>query len=264
MNLGDPLPRLTRAVDPALAARLHQPGVRVEPFLSSRPTPRLRWLIDRVKTHLKPGDRLLYEEGGFAVPGEIDPWGDGRYSGLVPHYAPGVELLGGPYLHAALTTNFTQFGEGALFGRADWDRAHFDRFARMYRPTAIVCWGRRARAFCLANPDRVRVLDDDGAVLFGRVVGFEGFAVTGGTAKVEAGPGRLAVRVEPAEVDGRVVLRYHFAPRLAVTKGRARIEPVLMDGDPVPMIGARAEPGTSFVIEMRWPLPGARNGPTAP
>ena len=43
-------------------------------------------------------------------------------------------MIGGPYLHASLTTNFTQFGEGKLFGEADWDRDQFVRYARLYRP----------------------------------------------------------------------------------------------------------------------------------
>ena len=132
-----------------------------EPFLSSRPSPRLLWVVERVKEHVKPGERLLYEEGGFDLPGVPDPFGRGRFSGLLPERT-GVELLGGPYLHAALTTNFTQFGEGALFGKTDWGREDFVRYARLYRPAAILCWSPRARRFCRSNPDLVKILDDDG------------------------------------------------------------------------------------------------------
>jgi hypothetical protein len=39
------------------------------PFLSSRPSPRLLWVISRVKRYVRPGERLLYEEGGFGLPG---------------------------------------------------------------------------------------------------------------------------------------------------------------------------------------------------
>ena len=55
-----------------------------EPFLSSRPSPRLLWVVERVKEHVKPGERLLYEEGGFDLPGVPDPFGRGRFSGLLP------------------------------------------------------------------------------------------------------------------------------------------------------------------------------------
>src|SRR6185312_11136642 len=35
------------------------------PFLGSEPSKRMLWVLDRVKRHVKPGERLLYEEGGF-------------------------------------------------------------------------------------------------------------------------------------------------------------------------------------------------------
>lgn len=50
-------------------------------------------------------------------------------------------------------------------------------------------------------------------VLIGRVLGFDGEAITG-TAQVEAGPGRLVIRDAVAGVDGTVVLRYHSVPCL--------------------------------------------------
>ena len=37
----------------------------------------------RVKRHVQPGERLLYEEGGMALPGFPDPFQGGRYSGLL-------------------------------------------------------------------------------------------------------------------------------------------------------------------------------------
>ncbi len=128
--------------------------------------------MDRVRTHVQPGERLLYEEGGKDLPGIPDPYRRGRFSGLLP-WRTGVEVIGGPYLHASLTTNFTQFGEGKLFGREKWDRDFFVRYARLYRPSAILCWSPHARAFCKANPDLIRVLEDDGTLLIGRVEGFE-------------------------------------------------------------------------------------------
>ena len=129
-----------------------------EPFLSSRPSPRLALgRGSRPATSSSPGERLLYEEGGKD---------SARHPGPVParaiQWAPalhrtGVEVIGGPYLHASLTTNFTQFGEGKLFGQEKWDRDFFVRYARLYRPSAILCWSPHARAFCRANPDLIRV-----------------------------------------------------------------------------------------------------------
>ena len=153
-----------RVLGPTLveSVRFHvQPD---EPFLSSRPSPALVWVLDRVRRHVKPGERLLYEEGGKDLPGIPDPYRRGRFSGLLPHRT-GVEVIGGPYLHASLTTNFTQFGEGKLFGRSDWDRDFFVRYARLYRPSAILCWSPHARAFCRANPDLIRPIVEERAVL---------------------------------------------------------------------------------------------------
>jgi hypothetical protein len=222
-----------------------------EPFLSSRPSPRLQWVVDRVKRYVKPGERLLYEEGGFDLPGILDPYQRGRFSGLLPERT-GVELLGGPYLHASLLANFTQFGEGALFGAKGWDREHFVRYARLYRPAAILCWSPHARRFCRSNPDLVNVLDDDGIVLVGRVLGFEGDAIEG-SAQVTAEPGRLRVREMSPGVDGSILLRYHSVPSLRA-RPSVPLEPRFEEGDPVPFILLRPPAGVSEVeLEMVGP-----------
>ena len=113
------------------------------------------------------------------------PFGPFHYSPVLPTMT-GVELLGGPYLHMTVTTNFTQFGEGKLFGKANWTRADFVRYAALYRPAAIACWSKHARGFCEANPDMVKIVADDGVVLLGRVIGFEGATIRG-KAEVTAG-----------------------------------------------------------------------------
>ena len=223
-----------------------------EPFLSSRPSPRLLWVVDQVKRWVEPGERLLYEEGGFDLPGIPDPYQRGRFSGLLPDRT-GVEVIGGPYLHASLATNFTQFGEGSLFGKSDWDRDHFVRYARLYRPAAILCWSPAARRFCRSHPDLITVREDDGIFLIGRVEGFQGDAIVG-AANVAARPGRLSISGLVPGLDGSVVLRYHSVPCL-----RARppilLEPLLLEEDPVPFIRLRPPPGTNKVeLEMIVPL----------
>ena len=242
-----------RVFGPSLIDSLRARLLAGEPFLSSRPSPRLLWVVDRVKTYVKPGERLLYEEGGKDLPGIPDPFQRGRFSGLLPERT-GVELIGGPYLHAALKTNFTQFGEGALFGKANWDRDDFVKYARLYRPSAILCWSPRARRFCRSNPGLITILDDDGTLLIGRVLGFGGDAIEGqATASAEAGTIRLH-DMTPG-VDGSIVLRYHSVPCL-----RARppvpLELRQEEGDPVPFIGLRPPSGTREVeLEMVAPFP---------
>ncbi len=126
-------------------------------------------------------------KGVKIYPGVRDPFQRGRFSGLLPERT-GVEVIGGPYLHASLTTNFTQFGEGKLCGKANWDRADFVRYAKLYRPSAILCWSPHARGFCRQNPDLIRVLDEDGPVLIGRIVGFAAACIEGkATVRAESG-----------------------------------------------------------------------------
>lgn len=238
-----------RLFGPSMAASVESRLLGREPFLSSRPTPRLRWVIDRVGHHFGSGDRLLYEEGGMARPGSPDPFQGGRYSGLLPHRT-GVEVIGGPYLHVPIRANFTQFGEGRLFGEEGWGRDHFVRYARLYRPSAILCWSPHARSFCRANPDLVAVLEDDGLLLLGRVKGFEGDAIVG-TAAVEASAGRLHLDRATAGVDGTVVLRYHSVPCLR-TRPQVEWDSVSLEADPVPFIRLRPPPGR-VTFELGFP-----------
>ena len=228
-----------------------------EPFLSSRPTPRLLQVVDLVRKHVKPGERLLFEETGFDEDHLGDPFDGRHFSPILPHVA-GVEILGGPYLHTPVKNNFTQFGENKLFGRKNWDRDFFERYAKLYRPAAICCWSPKARGFCQANPDLIRVVSDDGVILVGRVIGFEGATIRG-SAKVEAGPNRLVVRDAVADPggDGLVVLRYHMVPYMKADPPLA-IEAVKLEDDPVPFIGFRPTDGP-VTFRMALPFP-ARSG----
>ena len=229
----------------SLVMRLRGP----RPFLSSRPTARFRWIVDRVRAHVKPGERLLYEEGGKSEPGFPDIFHGDRYSGLLP-YLTRVEMLGGPFLRVLVKANFTQFGEGKLFGEANWGRDHFVRYARLYRPAAILCWSGHSRGFCRANPDLVEVVEDDGTLLLGRVKGFEGDAIVG-TAEVTAEAGRLVVKGATAGVDGTVVLRYHSVPCLR-TRPEVAWDSVRLENDPVPFIRLRPPLGR-VTLELRFP-----------
>jgi hypothetical protein len=191
----------------------------------------------------------LYEEGGKSQPGIPDIFNGDRYSGLLP-FLTKVEMLGGPFLRVLVKTNFTQFGEGRLFGEENWGRDHFVRYATLYRPAAILCWSPHSRAFCRANPDLIRVLEDDGVLMLGRVEGFAGATIVG-TAEVEAEPGRLRVSGATGGVDGMVVLRYHSVPCLR-TRPRVQWDSVYLERDPVPFIRLRQPPGR-VTLELVFP-----------
>jgi hypothetical protein len=221
-----------------------------EPFLSSRPSPALLWVVDRVQRHLRPGQRLLYEEGGKDLPGLPDPFQHGRFSGLLPSMT-GVEVIGGPYLHAALTTNFTQFGEGKLCGKVDWGRPDFLRYAKLYRPVAILCWSPKARRFFRENPDLIHVLEEHGPFLIGWVKGIDEEAGLGTATTVTQG-GRIRVSDMVPALDGSITLRYHSVPYLTAAPP-VRCEPVKEEDDPVPFIRLRPPPGTSDVeLKLRF------------
>jgi hypothetical protein len=203
---------------------------------------------------MKPGQRLLYEEGGKAIRNVVDPFRAGRFSGFLP-FQTGVELIGGPYLHASLKTNFTQFGEEKLCEKANWTKDEFVRYAKLYGLSAILCWSPHARQFCKQNPDLVEILEDDGVVLLGRLNGFEGKFLEG-SGKVEATAGVLRLRDLTPGLDGSVVLRYHSVPYLRA-RPEVAIDQVWREDDPVPFIRLWPPPGTSDV-ELKIHLPVGR------
>jgi hypothetical protein len=239
-----------RVLEPVVAYYVRLRYQTTEPFISSPPSPRLRRIVTLVERHVRAGERLLYEEGGSS-PGLPDVFNNGeRGSGLLPYFVPGIEVLGGPFLKVTLKTNFTQFGDGKLFGKSEWSRDHFVRYARLYRPAAIVCWSAYAREFCKKNPDLISILDDDGLVLFGRVTGFEGGTIEG-TATVEAEPGRINVRDAIPGKDGAIVLRYHHSPLLR-TIPSVPMDSVYLEEDPVPFIRLRPPPGGAVSLEIQF------------
>lgn len=221
-------------------------------FLSTQPPPAFFRILGWIREHAKPGDRIFYEEGGIDVPGVPDPFGGGRFSGLIP-WKTGVELIGGPYLKANLATNFTQFGGGRLFGRDDWDADFFRKYARLYRPGFILAWSPHSARMIAEHPDLFAALAREGPFVFARVVGFGGDAIRG-SAEVEAAPGRLVVRDMAPDLDGSVVLRYHSVPSLQA-RPAAPVDEEFAEGDPVPFIRIKPDAGAREVtLEMAPPF----------
>lgn len=226
---------------PALEGSLRYRLDSRRPFLAPTRSRDLDWLVDQLKRQMRPGERLLYEEAGKDLPGLPDPFAGARYSGLIPHLVPDIELIGGPYLHAALTTNFSQFGEGKLCEKPDWGRPEFEKYAHLYGIGAIACWSPKAKQFCRDHPDLIEIVAEDRLFLLGRVREPEAGPAIRGSATVEAAPGLLKVRAESAGVDGLTVLRYHWSPGLRSDPG-AELLAVPLEDDPVPFIGLRPSP----------------------
>jgi hypothetical protein len=232
MNLGRPRMLLEDRIPQARQHARFAP--RSEPCLSSQPTPELLWVIDHVKQHVQPGERLLCEEAAAA-----DPFVKDRFSALLPERC-GVEVIGQP------------------FYEPNWGREQFEKYARLYRPAAILCSSDHARTFCRENPDLIEIKDVDGDLLIGRVKGFGGWAIRGAVEE-NATPNHLVVSKIKPDLDGLAVLRYHSAPCLR-SSPEGRWEPVHVEGDPVPFIGVR--PGHEPVeLELAVPLPWMRRKP---
>ena len=232
-----------------LGLRIDQPSL---PYLTSEARPYFPEILDSLRAITKPGERVFYEEYGITVKDEPDPFAGGRYSGLLPQLL-GVEVVGGPYLHVGVKTNFTQIGEGKLFGQTGWDRDRFVAYARIYRPSAIVCFSAEARSFCLRNPDLIRISYHKDRLLVGQLIGFEGAAIRG-RAEVSAEPGRLRVSsLVPSDLDGLVVLRYHFVAGLRC-RPEMPIVPIWLEDDPVPFVGLRPADGqTQTLLDIGFP-----------
>ena len=101
----------------------------------------------------------------------------------------------------------------------------------------------------------IKVLVDDGYVLIGRVMGFEGDFIEGG-GRVEASPGRIRVSDLSPGLDGSVLLRYHSVPYLKASPSVA-LEAEKREDDPVPFIRLRPPAGTRSV-DLEIKLPGWR------
>jgi hypothetical protein len=96
-------------------------------------------------------------------------------------------------------------------------------------------------------------VEDDGTVLIGRVLGFEGDFIEGG-GQVEVSSGRIRISDMTPGLDGSVLLRYHFVPYLKASPSVV-IEPEKREDDPVPFIRLRPPAGTRSV-ELEIKLPG--------
>ena len=218
----------------------------VRPSRSCRAGPRraLLWVVDRVGSTSSRASGCSTRRGASGFAGVPDPSREGASAACLPHRT-GVELIGGPYLHARCKTNFTQFGEGKLFGRADWDRDDFVRTPDFTVRRPSYAGARTRGVFARRIPTWFMFSRMTATMLIGRVDGFEGDFIEGG--RVEAAPGRLRFRDLTPGLDGSVVLRYHSVPYLRARPAVAIDEPEYREDDPVPFIRLRPPAGTSDV-----------------
>ncbi|MFM7131266.1 MAG: hypothetical protein ACKO0V_18105, partial [bacterium] len=215
-------------------------------------------LKQSMKANIAAGSRIFYEEGGFGG----DPFGGGRYSGVLANDL-NIEMIGGPYLHASLTTNQAQFGEGKLLGRENWDLAWLEEVAVRYGVSSIFCWSDRARAVVDANPGSFEVLYKSGPFRLAKInkaAGLKPAYPLNGQEFVEDGAsvadGKFRLKIKPAEsgiaVDRILVLRYHWVPNLRVTgaEGVQVVPEILPDYRFPPLIKLQLKPSAKGEISL--------------
>lgn len=233
--------------------------------LDSKPPAAYELIRSTLKGRIGPADRILYEEGGFGP----DFFRGGRYSGVLAREL-GVEFLGGPYLHAALTTNLAQFGEGKLAGRENWDGSWLETVRKRYGLTWIVCWSDKARAVLDTEPDRYETILRDGPLRIARLKGANAqeppvspTVPLAGAEFVEgpvvAKPGQIRISLRPSAgtaVDREVILRYHWTPNLKVSTPEG-VEVLQENGQSLPdaafppLIRLRLKPSFQGPSELR-------------
>lgn len=249
----------TRLYGPILYAVGSQWVGGASPALASTPPPALFSSLKQVmKTNISTGSRIFYEEGGFGG----DPFSGGRYSGVLANELD-IEMIGGPYLHASLTTNQAQFGEGRLLGKENWDLPWLEEVAARYGVSWIFCWSDRARSIVDANPARFQLVYKDGPFRLAKIITTADLTpaqVLSGREFVEgmvnATEGKLSLTVKPVEagiaVDRIVVLRYHWVPNLRVIGAEGvQIEPeILPDNRFPPLIRLLLKPSAKGDVTL--------------
>lgn len=221
-------------------------------------TPEHQEVIDVLKRHAKPGERVLFEdrnrgsiERGLSY---RDPFGNYRLAPIVP-LLTGLELVGGPHQFVHLKTNFTQFGDGKFLGGAPLDAETFLQYWDAYDLQWIVCWSPPAINFCRANSrlfDVVAKIGEERPIIVARINRTPSRTFVG-QAEIAAQPGGIHVKNAQPH-DGILVLSYHWTPGL-VCDPPARISELRIGNDPVGMICVH-DPPTEFSIHLdpwqRW------------
>ena len=243
---------------PKVYENVHTLWTASVPALPTRMPGHLRYLVDLLKRHTQPGERLLFEDCNKGVHlGDRkldDPFGPYRLAPMLP-LETGLEVIGGPYLYTHQKTNFSQFGDGRFLEVDGIDAERFAEFAKWYDLTWIVCWSPRAWKFCLDHPELVEVVERQGRTPHGFLVGRirrQGDPTVLGAAKVRAEAGRIHVSDARAE-DGVLVLRYHWTPLLCADPA-VEIGKYPIPEDPVPLIRID-NPPAEFTIRLDpWSL----------
>ncbi|WP_342113731.1 hypothetical protein [Pseudoduganella sp. OTU4001] len=180
------------------------------------------WLADWLKRNTTPEARVLFETSL----GRIH---DGSHIAGPLAYETQREFIGGPYV----LMHHAGFWDGTLFGQpiANFPADEFTKRMALYNIGWVVAHSASSKAYLARHPGLAQVAAQGPVTVFEVRQPHSYFA---------AGQGRVAGRgFNRIELDGvageAVTLKYHYVDGLSVEPA-ARIEPVLLDGDPQPFI----------------------------
>jgi hypothetical protein len=253
-------------IAPKLVGRVLMPA---RPLVGTVPPANLLALAVHLRDHTDQSGRILFEDRGRLNLGPFDPFPGTNPSALLPLLAPG-QYIGGPYLYAAVKSNFTQCGDGFFFGHPveSLDIATFQRYARLYNirwavlrscpftaqeliargalPDVAVQWSAPLGRMAQSYPDYFRHQARFGYVDVYELNQSPNWAIIG-SAQALARPDHIDVTEARPAASGRLVLSYHWVPTL---RSSVPLTPEFHEDDPVPFIAVQ-DPPENFSIENR-------------
>ncbi len=153
---------------------------------------------------------------------------------LLPHYT-GRAILGGLSTQAFVAHGFAGIDDrGILFGRPvdEWTAGALSRYLELYAVEYLVLQRPELIVLAEANPERFEFLWREGNLNMFRFRGYSGYDLAG-NAEVKAGYNVIEVTRGEADV---VNLSFHWDDRLESKTPGFRIEPLPIEGLPVPLL----------------------------
>ncbi|MFO7914860.1 MAG: hypothetical protein R6U43_04120 [Candidatus Krumholzibacteriales bacterium] len=204
--------------------------------LSTSHTREVSAMIEALKEHTGPAGRLMFEDG---LPRE---YGFCYLSSMIPLYT-GVEQIGGPYPHAFIRHNFTNFTAEKTMGSplSEISPEKMRNYLQLYDIRWILTASSETGSY-FSNFPGLETVWSSGRFTLRERAGY------GRDIEVEAGYNRIGISIpEPVPLPEQILLEYHWDRSLKVAPP-AEIRPQYRLDDPVPFI--LLEPNGKREIEI--------------
>jgi len=192
--------------------------------LSTSHTREVSGMIEALKVHTGPEGRLMFEDG---LPVE---YGFCYLSSIIPLYT-GAEQIGGPYPHAFIRHNFTNFTADKTMGSPliEINPQQMKEYLRLYNIRWILTASAETDSYFGSFPGLETLWSSGRFTLYQREDHFREIEVKGGY-------NRIVVSIpDHLPLPQRILLEYHWDRSLTV-ESPAEIKPQYRMDDPVPFI----------------------------